>query len=60
MREIEGRFHDVQRYELFTREDHECTRPFYRSLGYTPFKVERYSDTLSFVFLEKPVRRDGQ
>jgi len=60
MHEVEGRFHDIQRYELFTREDHESTRPFYRSLGYTPFKVERYSDTLSFVFLEKPVRRDGQ
>ncbi len=53
MREIESRFLHVQRYELFTREDHEGTRPFYRSLGYTPFKTERYSDTLSFVFLEK-------
>ncbi|OPY29439.1 MAG: putative acetyltransferase [Methanomassiliicoccales archaeon PtaU1.Bin030] len=60
MREIEGRFRDVQRYELFTREDHESTRPFYRSLGYTPFKIERYSNTLSFVFLEKPVQKDGQ
>lgn len=60
MCEIEGRFQHVQRFELFTREDHEGTRPFYRSLGYTPFRTERYSDTLSFVYLEKSANECGQ
>ena len=59
MHEIEDRFEHVRRFELFTREDHERTRPFYRSLGYAPFRTERYSDTLSFVYLQKdnPHRR---
>jgi GNAT superfamily N-acetyltransferase len=53
MKEIEGRFDTVRRYELFTRVDHLRTRPFYRSLGYSPFRTERHSETLSFVYLQK-------
>jgi GNAT superfamily N-acetyltransferase len=53
MKEIENTFSDARRYELFTRIDHERTRPFYRNLGYVPFKTEKVSDTLTFVYLEK-------
>jgi len=55
--EVERLFAEAERFELYTREDHEVTRPFYRSLGYEPFKVERHSDALTFVHLSKPGRR---
>jgi GNAT superfamily N-acetyltransferase len=51
--EVERMFADARRFELFTREDHEVTRPFYHSLGYEPFRTERHSDALSFVYLSK-------
>ncbi|MDW5563952.1 MAG: GNAT family N-acetyltransferase [Methanomassiliicoccus sp.] len=51
---IERTFAQAARFELFTRIDHERTRPFYRSLGYEPYRSERYSDTLTFVHLFKP------
>jgi GNAT superfamily N-acetyltransferase len=54
MEEVESRFPDAGRYELFTRVDHERTRPFYRRLGYIPFRTERHSDRLVFVHLYKP------
>jgi ribosomal protein S18 acetylase RimI-like enzyme len=57
--EIEHRFADVSRFELYTRIDHQRTRPFYQSLGYEPFRTEYHSDTLSFVHLFKPNRRSG-
>lgn len=53
MNDIERRFAHVQRFELFTREDHERNRPFYASLGYLPFRTEKVSDTLTFVHLQK-------
>jgi GNAT superfamily N-acetyltransferase len=53
MREIERVFGNAERYELFTRIDHKRTRPFYQSLGYQPFRTEKVSDTLTFVYLEK-------
>ncbi len=56
MGEVERLFVDAERFELYTREDHEVTRPFYRSLGYRPFRTERLSETLSFVHLFKPGR----
>lgn len=56
--EVERMFADARRFELFTREDHKVTRPFYRSLGYEPFRTDRYSDTLSFVYLSKAGGRD--
>lgn len=52
--EVERLFADAERFELYTRIDHERTRPFYRSLGYEPFRTERHSDTLTFVHLFKP------
>jgi ribosomal protein S18 acetylase RimI-like enzyme len=53
MHEIERSFGDAKRYELYTREDNTRTRPFYRGLGYLPFKTEKVSDSLTFVHLEK-------
>jgi GNAT superfamily N-acetyltransferase len=53
MREIERVFGNSKRYELYTRIDHKRTRPFYQSLGYLPFRTEKVSDTLTFVYLEK-------
>jgi len=53
MRKIERVFGDAKRYELFTRIDHKRTRPFYTSLGYLPFKTEKVSNSLTFVYLEK-------
>lgn len=60
MEEIERLFDDAERFELYTREDHSVTRPFYRSLGYAPFRTERHSDALTFVYLFKAGRgNDG-
>ncbi len=53
MREIERVFGDAKRYDLFTRIDNKRTRSFYQSLGYQPFKTEKVSDSLTFVYLEK-------
>lgn len=52
--EVERIFAGAARFELYTREDHLTTRPFYRSMGYEPFRTERHSDTLCFVHLFKP------
>ena len=57
MRAIEGSYSNVDRYELFTRVDHPRTRPFYQSLGYLPFRTERISDSLTFVYLQKSNKR---
>lgn len=53
MREVESIFQNAKAFELFTREDHPRTRPFYAKLGYLPYKTERVSDTLTFVYLRK-------
>ena len=53
MRAIELVFSNAMRYELYTRLDHKRTRPFYQGLGYLPFKTEKISDSLTFVYLEK-------
>jgi len=56
MAEVERRFPRVRRFELFTRADHQRTRPFYRGLGYVPFRTERHSNALTFVYLRKERR----
>jgi N-acetylglutamate synthase-like GNAT family acetyltransferase len=53
MREVESRFPDAKAFELFTRADHPRTRPFYAKHGYLPFKTEKATDTLTFVYLRK-------
>ncbi|MBI0584439.1 MAG: GNAT family N-acetyltransferase [Methanomassiliicoccus sp.] len=56
VREVERRFSEARWFELYTREDHDRTRPFYARLGYLPFRTERHSDTLTFVHLRRPGR----
>jgi ribosomal protein S18 acetylase RimI-like enzyme len=55
MREAERLFPQARRFELFT--GHKSTRnlALYRKLGYSPFKEQRISDNLTFIFLEKTV-----
>lgn len=53
MEAIEGENPNAPRFQLFTREDNLRNRRLYDSLGYRPVRVERVSDILSFVHLEK-------
>ena len=53
MKEIENRFSDVKRYELFTGFLDEKNLSFYKSLGYTRYKEEKQTDSLTLVYMEK-------
>jgi ribosomal protein S18 acetylase RimI-like enzyme len=55
MQEVERLFPQARRFELFT--GHKSTRnlSFYRKLGYSPFRQQRISGNLTFIFLEKTV-----
>jgi ribosomal protein S18 acetylase RimI-like enzyme len=53
MSEMENRFKHVKRFELFTGSLDEKNLYFYQSIGYKPFKEERQSEKLTFVYLEK-------
>jgi ribosomal protein S18 acetylase RimI-like enzyme len=53
-REIEARFPEVDRFELFTGHLSDAPLRLYRGLGYVPFRVEPVSDTLQLVYLSKP------
>jgi len=53
MREIEGRFPEAQRYELFTGHLSERNLYLYKKLGYRPVRHEKVSKKLTTVFLEK-------
>ncbi|MCP4130388.1 MAG: GNAT family N-acetyltransferase [bacterium] len=53
MREIENRFVEAERYELFTGEKSENNIRFYRNRGYRLFRTEKINEKLSFVFFEK-------
>ena len=57
MNTIEQRFHDVDRYELFTGYKDEKNLHLYMKLGYTRFREERREDGMIFYFLQKPNRR---
>lgn len=50
---IESAFSYARRYELFTGSLSDRNINMYLSLGYQPFKFERVSDRLTFVYLEK-------
>lgn len=52
-REIEARFPDARRFELFTGHKSAVSLHIYEGLGYVPFRQERVSDTLELVFMEK-------
>lgn len=53
MAEIERRFEDVKRFELFTGSKSSKNLTLYEKLGYKRFRQERISETLTLVFLEK-------
>lgn len=50
---IEARFANAERYELFTGHLDAKNLHFYERHGYRPFKTEKLTDALSFVYLEK-------
>jgi len=52
MREIEGAFKEVRRFELFTGHSSEEPLHIYRKLGYTEFK-QKELETHTLTFLEK-------
>jgi ribosomal protein S18 acetylase RimI-like enzyme len=53
MTAIESVFVEANRFELFTGERSEANLRMYRGLGYSEFKRERLSDSVSVVFMEK-------
>jgi len=53
MDEIEKRFGQVERYELFTGHRSERNLRFYRKLGYKAFKSVEVTENLGLVLLEK-------
>jgi ribosomal protein S18 acetylase RimI-like enzyme len=57
MQEIESRFAQAERFELFTGHKSERNLRFYRRLGYRTSREERVTDALMLVFLQKPNAR---
>jgi hypothetical protein len=55
MNEIEDRFKEAKRFELFTGQKSEGPLHIYHKLGYQEFK-RRDLDTHTLVFLEKYVK----
>jgi ribosomal protein S18 acetylase RimI-like enzyme len=53
LNEIERRFPDVRRFELFTGHKSERNLHLYKKLGYRPFRTEEIHPGLSLVYLEK-------
>lgn len=53
LKEIEVRFKQAKRYELFTGHRSENNLRLYSKLGYKPYKKQIVSDSLTLVFMEK-------
>ena len=53
MKEIEDRFSQAARFELFTGHLSERNLRFYGKLGYKEFSAKKITDNLTLVFLEK-------
>ncbi len=53
MDEIEKRFPEAERFELFTGHRSEGNLRLYKRIGYRVFKSEKISETLELVYLEK-------
>jgi ribosomal protein S18 acetylase RimI-like enzyme len=53
MNEIERRFGEAERFELFTGHRSERNLHLYGKLGYRPFRRERVGERLELVYLEK-------
>ena len=55
MIEIEAAFGQARRFELFTGHRSERNLYLYQKLGYRPFRRQRFTDSLTLVYLEKVV-----
>jgi len=53
MKEIEGAFENVKRFELFTGDNSERNLYLYHKLGYREFRRKYFQDIFVLVFLEK-------
>ena len=53
MKEIEEKFSNISRFEIFTGHKSEKNLYLYNKLGYTTFKEEVVDENLTMVFLEK-------
>ena len=53
IKEIEVRFKQARRYELFTGHRSENNLRLYSKLGYKPYKKQIVSDSLTLIFMEK-------
>ncbi len=53
MTEIEKRFEHVRRFELFTGYKSKKNLYLYSKIGYKEFRIEKISDKLTLIFLEK-------
>ena len=53
LKEIERRFENAERFELFTGHKSERNLHLYRKLGYRIFRSEKISESLTLVYLEK-------
>ncbi len=53
MEAIEGSFESIRRFELFTGHRSERNIRLYQKLGYAVSRMERISDNLQLVFMEK-------
>ena len=53
MREIEKRFKNAKRFELFTGDRSEKNLHLYEKFRYRPFKEKQITDKVRLVFLEK-------
>jgi ribosomal protein S18 acetylase RimI-like enzyme len=53
MHEIENRFDQAVRYELFTGYRSERNLHLYRKLGYKSFRSQKITDKVTLTFLEK-------
>lgn len=50
---IEEKFPNISRFELFTGEKSKTNQFFYSKRGYRAFKTEKINETLSFIYYEK-------
>jgi GNAT superfamily N-acetyltransferase len=55
MIEIEAALGQARRFELFTGHRSERNLYLYQKLGYRPFRRQRFTDSLTLVYLEKVV-----
>lgn len=58
MKEIEGYFGQVNRYEIFTGDRSERNVSLYQKLGYRIFRTERLTDKVTLVYMEKKGQDD--